>query len=67
MAKQIETKPTLKLCGEDGNAFAILGRAKMAAKEAGWTNEQWDKIMDEATSDDYNHLLMVIMEHFDTY
>lgn len=31
-----DQKPRLKLSGEDGNAFSILGRAKQAAEKAGW-------------------------------
>ena len=29
-------RPTVKLLGSDGNAFAILGRVKRAATNAGW-------------------------------
>lgn len=67
VAKQIMEKPLLKLCGEDGNAFAILGRAQKTARKAGWTNERIDQMIDEATAGDYDHLLSVIMENFDTY
>ena len=28
------TKPTLKLSGEDGNAFAIMGRVKQALRQS---------------------------------
>jgi hypothetical protein len=33
-------KPTVKLVGENGNAFAILGACKTAAKKAGWPKEK---------------------------
>jgi len=46
-------KPELKLIGTDGNAFAILGKAMKVAKENGM---DWNKIRNEATSGDYNHL-----------
>jgi hypothetical protein len=32
-----ETKPTVKLVGEDGNVFSILGRVKQALRRAGQT------------------------------
>lgn len=58
-------KPKLKLIGQDGNAFAILGKARRAAREAGWTKEQLEDFMDLAEEGDYNNLLKVVMEHFD--
>ena len=57
-------KPTVKLIGEDGNAFAILGKVSKALKKAGLTEEA-KKYMEEATSGDYNHLLAVTMEYVD--
>jgi hypothetical protein len=54
-------KPALKIIGEDGNAFAILGKASRVAKENGM---DWDKIHKQATSGDYNHLLMIMMKYF---
>lgn len=58
-------KPKLKLVGEDGNVFAILGRARKAARLAGWTDDQWTEFHKEATSFDYDHVLQACMEHFD--
>ena len=43
------SKPELRLIGEDGNAFAILGRAKRALKEAG-REDEFDEFMAQATS-----------------
>ena len=63
--KTIQTKPELKLVGEDGNSFMILGLARKAASKAGWTAEEWDKVRTEATSGDRDHLILIIMEHFD--
>lgn len=57
-------KPTVKLIGEDGNAFYILGKVKHALKQAG-LHEQAEKYMEEATAGDYNHLLQVTMEYVD--
>src|SRR5437660_820685 len=58
---EVETKPVVKLIGEDGNAFAILGACQRAAQKAGWSKEQWSKVRDELMSGDYNHLLAVAM------
>ena len=58
------SKPKLKLVGEDGNAFSILGRAKRALIEAGRENEI-QEYMEEATAGDYDHLLRVTMEWFE--
>lgn len=58
-------KPEVVLVGEDGNAFAIMGRCKVAAKEAGWTTEEWKAVFDEMMDGDYNHLLNTVREHFE--
>ena len=60
-----ETKPTVKLVGEDGNAFSIMGRVKQALKHAGANKEYIDEYLNEATSGDYDHLLVVSMEYVD--
>jgi 3-oxoacyl-[acyl-carrier-protein] synthase III len=61
----MKTKPYLKLGGEDGNAFAILARAAQAARRAGWSQDDIDAVVKEATSSDYNHLLMTMTKNFD--
>ncbi len=58
-------KPTVKLIGEDGNAFSIMGRVKKALMRAGADKEYIDRYLSEATSGDYDHLLMVSMEYAD--
>jgi hypothetical protein len=55
-------KPVLKIIGTDGNAFAILGKARRVAIKH---NLDWDAIHAEATSGDYNHLLATMMKYFD--
>ena len=35
--ENVTEKPTLDLSGQDGNAFAILGRALKASRRAGWS------------------------------
>jgi predicted transglutaminase-like cysteine proteinase len=51
----------VSLVGEDGNAFAILGRVQKALRRAGVPKEELDAYVAEATSGDYNHLLRVTM------
>jgi hypothetical protein len=60
-------RPKLVLIGRDGNAFAVLGAARKAAKQAGWTEDQLATFMKKATSGDYNVLLGACMEFFDVY
>jgi hypothetical protein len=55
----------VKLAGEDGNAYAIMGRAARVARSAGLTKEQIKEYTTEATSGDYDHLLCTTMEYFD--
>ena len=57
-------KPKVKLVGEDGNAFAIMGRVQQALKQAG-LQEQAEQYVEEATQGDYDHLLQVTMKYVD--
>lgn len=61
----MKTLPVVKLIGRDGNAFAILGACKKAWIKNGGTVDEWEKIRQEMTSGDYNHLLKVAMDHFE--
>jgi hypothetical protein len=58
-----EDKPTVQLVGLDGNAYAILGRARHAMTAHGWDKALIDQYHAEATSGDYDHLLRVTMEY----
>lgn len=60
-----DDKPKLQLVGTDGNAFAILGKARKAGKRAGWSKEKVNEVLEEAKSGDYDHLLQTVMIHFD--
>jgi hypothetical protein len=51
----------VQLSGEDGNAFAILGRTAAALRAAGVPSEEIDAYFAEATSGDYDHLLQTTM------
>ncbi len=56
---------TVKLVGEDGNAFAILGRVRQALRDAGVPKEEEDKFIQEAKSGDYDQLLCTCMKWVD--
>ncbi len=56
-------KPTVKLIGQDGNAFSIMGMVKQVLKRAGADKEYINKYMNEAMSGDYDNLLTVSMEY----
>ncbi len=63
--RKIELRQTgieVSLVGEDGNAFAILGRVNQALRRGGCGEDFVKAFMDEATSGDYNHLLATVME-----
>jgi hypothetical protein len=60
-----EKLPKLKLVGQDGNAFNILGLARRAGQKAGFPKEKMDAFMKEATTGDYDHLLQTCMKYFD--
>ena len=65
--------PPLDMVGEDGNAFAIMGKAHKAylkfhrdlgeiraVAEAGW-----QKIREEMMAGDYDHLIQTVIKNFD--
>jgi len=52
----------ISLVGEDGNAFAILGRTRRALRQGGVSNDAVNRFIKEAMSGDYNHLLCTVMD-----
>lgn len=61
-------QPTVQLIGQDGNAFAIMGRTTDALKKAGNDKAIVDSYLSQAQSGDYDHLLKVTLafiEHGD--
>jgi hypothetical protein len=53
---------TVKLVGEDGNAFSIIGRVKKALDRGGVEKEEVDQFIGEATSGDYDNVLQTVMK-----
>jgi hypothetical protein len=58
-------KPKVKLIGNDGNAYAIIGTCSKAMKDAGWDAEKRKTVIDEMKSGDYDYLLQTAMKHFE--
>lgn len=53
----------VRLVGNDGNAFAILGAVQREMRRAGVEADIISQYMEEAMSGDYNHLLATTMEY----
>jgi hypothetical protein len=51
----------VELSGEDGNAFAIIGRTTKEMRKAGVSKSEIDAFVKEATSGDYDHLIQTVM------
>ena len=57
-----KTNVTVRLIGEDGNAFAIIGRVSTALKKAGYHQEAKD-FTEKCFSGDYDNILRLCMEY----
>jgi hypothetical protein len=55
----------VRLSGQDGNAFAIIGRVTKALRRAGVTQASISEFTSEATSGDYDHVLQTCMRWVD--
>ena len=54
----------VKIIGEDGNVFNLLGICRRALSRA-HKLDMWDEFYKEATSGNYDHALATIAEYFD--
>jgi len=52
---------TVPLVGEDGNAYAILGRVSRALRQAGIPDDERQAFLAEATQGSYDELLQTVM------
>jgi hypothetical protein len=52
----------MRLAGEDGNAYSIMGRLTRVLRRGGVSQEEIKAVMDNMTSSNYEHLLQVAME-----
>ena len=53
---------TVRLVGNDGNAFAVLGLVSKALKKANVPKDEISRFTDEAIQGDYDHLLRTVMQ-----
>ena len=63
MKKIIEKTVNLDLIGVNGNAYAIMDVFKRQARKEGWTPGEIEKVLKEAKSSDYVHLLATVENH----
>lgn len=52
---------TVRLSGEDGNAFSIIGRVANALRKGGASSEDVTQFTDEAMSGDYDNVIRTAM------
>jgi len=60
-------KPDVELVGQDGNAFAIIGRVSKALYNEGADKEYINKYQEEAMSGDYDELLITTMKYVNVF
>lgn len=64
----MDEKPVVKLIGEDGNVFAIIGTCLKAARRAGWTQAEQDELKSQFfNARSYDKVLQLVMEKFNVY
>ena len=54
---------TLDLTKNDGSTFALLNAFFRQAKTEGWTRDEMDAVVKQATSGDYAHLKTTLANH----
>lgn len=59
-----ERRPEVDLSGPEGNAFVLIGYATRWAKQLGL---DFDPILEDMQSGNYEHLLEVLEKHFGDY
>lgn len=61
------SRPRVKLVGQDGNAFAIIGRVCEALRKAGASPEIISQYRRESMSGDYNNVLETAIQYCEVY
>ena len=56
---------TVRLVGEDGNAFSIMGRVRGALRRADVPQDEIERFTAEAMAGDYDDLLRTVMAWVD--
>lgn len=63
MKKRINKTVDFDLTQVNGNAFAIMSAFTRQAEREGWSSHEINLVLDEAKSNNYNHLLATISAH----
>lgn len=63
MKQVVKKTVNLSLVGVDGNAYAIMATFRRQARKEKWSEVEIELVIEEAQSNDYNHLLNTIMNH----
>ena len=58
-------KPRVKLVGNDGNAWSIMGFCHKAWQKEKLPESEWKTIQAKMMSGDYDNLLRTAMKYFD--
>lgn len=58
-----KTNLKVKLIGEDGNVYNLLGKVLRALKKGGYDQKFQDELVRKATSGDYNHAIATINDY----
>ena len=53
----------MELVGLDGNAFSLMGAFKREAVRQGVSKDEYNAVINDCMSGDYNHLLTVLLEN----
>lgn len=64
--KQADKLITIDLKSPQGNAFYLLGLAQNYGKKLGYNKAQLDELFKDMQSADYEHLIEVFEQHFNT-
>lgn len=62
MTEVLYPEVTVKLIGEDGNAFYILGKVRKALTNAGLDERDVDLFTSQAAAGNYDDLLQTVMK-----
>ena len=62
-----DKKVDLNLVGLNGNAFALMGAFRSAAKKQGWEKDEIDYVLWKCTQSDYDHLLQTLIEYTEPF
>lgn len=53
----------VKLVGENGNMFNLMGLFQRAAKNEGWTKEEIDTVLNAVMASEYPMSLKILLDH----